>query len=195
MAAPMHVGIVNNKKFSDVAVVTKDNNTIYTLSAIIDVRCPLLYTKEVRMKKGAKHYLENVCQKKEPLVVLLHYLYSGYLPTRGCTVEDFTATLEVAEFLDVATPHLHNEVSRRIYALCTRKTVFKMKAANAHVAVVHDVCLSYIADHWDAFSSTKLAELQVRRRGDSGGVSDCISFLRQGFFFFYFYFFLSLFLC
>lgn len=163
MAAPMHVGIVNNKKFSDVAVVTKDNNTIYTLSAILDVRCPLLYTKEVRMKKGAKHYLENACQKKEPLIVLLHYLYSGYLPLRGCTVDDYTGTWDVAEFLEVGSAHLHNEICRRIYALCTRKTVFKMKAVNTH-PLANDVFLCYILDHWDSFSSQKLSDLQETKK-------------------------------
>jgi hypothetical protein len=156
---PLHVGIVNNKKFSDIAVVTKDNNTVYTLSAILEVRCPQLYTKEVRLKKGAKYYLENPCEKKEALIVFLHYIYSGYLPAKCPPIEDLIRSVEVAKFLELPSiGHYENEVNRKIYSLCTRKNVFKL--LNQYTKV-KDVCLAYIVDHWDSFSTQKLNEVQV----------------------------------
>lgn len=157
--SPFHVWIINNKKFSDVAVVTKDNTSVYTVSTIIDVRCPKLYTKDIRLRKGAKLYLENPIIFKENLLVLLHYLYSGYLPHK-CAIEDLVSVIAVAEYLEVCTPHFVNEIYRKIYSLCSRKNIFKL-FARCNDKVIKEVYLTYIADHWDSLPSEKLSEIQV----------------------------------
>lgn len=157
--SPFHVWIINNKKFSDVAVVTKDNTSVYTVSTIIDVRCPKLYTKDIRLRKGAKLYLENPIIFKENLLVLLHYLYSGYLPHK-CAIEDLVSVIAVAEYLEVCTPHFVNEIYRKIYSLCSRKNVFKL-FARCNDKVIKEIYRTYIGDHWDSLPSEKLSEIQV----------------------------------
>lgn len=157
----MHEKLVNSNKHTDITFVLPNDQRVTAHSFIVEVRCPKLLTTNITEKKKGKYYIASTNYLGQPeLLLLLHYIYSGALPSTDKEKYSVRVLLSLCKCAEVyALDSLTNEVCKLLWGIFDSKSVVRGSKMAKEVNTTKG---SLCCDLWKITHWTKEKPMEVR---------------------------------
>lgn len=146
----MHEKLVNSNKYTDITFVLPSDQRVTAHSFIVQVRCPKLLTNNITEKRKGKYYIAATNYLYQPeLLLLLHYIYSGTLPTeKPHAVRVLLSLCKCAEVYGM--DGLLQEACRHLWSALDAKSVIRGSKIASEVSTARGAqcCELWKAIHW-----------------------------------------------
>lgn len=152
---------MNSNKYTDITFVLPNDQRVTAHSFILEVRCPKLLTTNITELKKGKYYIASTNYlAQQELLLLLHYVYSGTLPTpeKPYSVRVLLSLCKCAEVYGLEG--LLNEVCKLLWAALDTKNVVRGSKIASEVNTEKG---SYYCNLWKIIHWTKEKPLDVCR--------------------------------